>query len=356
MGWESMMDLARLALWMTEGIGHRRLRRLVERFGDASAVLSAPASQLREVLPAAPAGRLAGLSCECLLAAARQEIERADGLGVRVLWREGAGYPSSLHDLTDPPEFVYLMGSLPPSGVGIVGARAADSYSLGVTHGLAGSLARAGMATISGGAVGVDTIAHRGSMEEGGRTIVVLPGGLDHPYPRRNVPLFHQVLSSGGGLLSEAPLGQPPLRRSFPRRNRLIAALSSDVVVIEAREDGGSMYTIQALWTAARYNIGAKFVVCNNESYKLLKLNVQQYWRERDIEEHEFPASFDLSEPPLRFAEIAQSLSVPGLRVEKPEEIAPALDKALSTDGPFLIDLVITNDVPGHKVGCKCGQ
>jgi benzoylformate decarboxylase len=120
--------------------------------------------------------------------------------------------------------------------------------------------------------------------------------------------------------------------------------------------DGGSMYTIQALWTAAHHRVGAKFVICNNHSYKLLKLNIQQYWRERGIPDHEFPASFTLNEPDIDFVALARSLGVPGVRVERPAEIGPALDQALATEGPFLIDLVVTDEVPGHKSGCKCGQ
>jgi len=129
-----------------------------------------------------------------------------------------------------------------------------------------------------------------------------------------------------------------------------------DNTVIGFTGDGGSMYTIQALWTAAHYNIGAKFVICNNHSYKLLKLNIQQYWQERSITEHEFPDSFDILEPDIQFAQLAQAMGVPGVRVETPEQIEPAIQQALSHDGPFLIDLVITNDIPNHVQHIKCGQ
>jgi benzoylformate decarboxylase len=114
--------------------------------------------------------------------------------------------------------------------------------------------------------------------------------------------------------------------------------------------DGGAMYTIQALWTAAHHNIKAKFVICNNHSYKLLKLNIQQYWRERSYEERDFPASFDLNNPDMHFADMAKGMGVAGVRVEKPEEIGPAIKQALEHDGPFLIDLVISDDVPNHQV------
>jgi thiamine pyrophosphate-dependent acetolactate synthase large subunit-like protein len=120
--------------------------------------------------------------------------------------------------------------------------------------------------------------------------------------------------------------------------------------------DGGSMYTIQALWTAAHHRIGAKFVVCNNRSYELLKLNLRQYWHERELPEREFPASFDLYDPDLRFDGLAQAMGVPAVRVETPEQVAPAIRQALEHDGPFLIDLVITGEIPGHPVHIKCGQ
>jgi benzoylformate decarboxylase len=119
--------------------------------------------------------------------------------------------------------------------------------------------------------------------------------------------------------------------------------------------DGGSMYTIQALWTAAHHGIGAKFVICNNGSYKLLKLNIQQYWRERGMPEHDFPASFDLLQPEIRFDLMAQSMGVASVRVERPDQIGPALDAALADDKPFLIDLVLTDEVAGHG-HVRCGQ
>ena len=129
-----------------------------------------------------------------------------------------------------------------------------------------------------------------------------------------------------------------------------------DKTVIGFTGDGGAMYTIQALWTAARHNINAKFVVCNNLSYRLLQLNIDAYWKEREIPKHDFPLSFDLSSPPIQFHEIARSMSVQSLRVEKPSEIAPAIQQALAHPGPFLIDLVLEGDTHPERVGTTCGQ
>jgi benzoylformate decarboxylase len=123
-----------------------------------------------------------------------------------------------------------------------------------------------------------------------------------------------------------------------------------DKTVIGFSGDGACMYTFQALWTAAHYKIGAKFVVCNNRSYELLKLNIQQYWRERGIAEHDFPPSFDLNGPDIRFDTLAQALGVQAIRVETPEQIEPAIKQALANNDPFLIDLVLTSEVPDHVV------
>ncbi|MEV7418901.1 thiamine pyrophosphate-binding protein [Streptomyces sp. NPDC089919] len=114
-----------------------------------------------------------------------------------------------------------------------------------------------------------------------------------------------------------------------------------DRLVVGFAGDGGSMYTYQALWTAVRHGIAAKFVVCNNRKYRLLDDNIAQYWREREIPEHAFPDSFDLSRPEIDFAGLARSLGAGGTRVEKPDEAAAAVRLMLDHPGPYLVDIQI---------------
>jgi benzoylformate decarboxylase len=119
-----------------------------------------------------------------------------------------------------------------------------------------------------------------------------------------------------------------------------------DKVVFGFSGDGGSISTIQALGTAARHGIGVKFVVCNNRSYRILKYNLQRYWA--DLPPHpqrKFPESFDLSTPELRFDLLAEGQGVAAIRVERPEEIAPALDRAFADDRPLLIELMLSADL-----------
>jgi benzoylformate decarboxylase len=123
-----------------------------------------------------------------------------------------------------------------------------------------------------------------------------------------------------------------------------------DRTVIGLTGDGGAMYTYQALWTAAHFRIGAKFVVCNNGGYRLLKFNLLDYWGDRGLTPEQypknFPPSFDIGEPSIDFVQLAAALGVPGVRVTEATEIAPAIRRMLEHDGPFLIDLILEGNVP----------
>jgi benzoylformate decarboxylase len=126
-----------------------------------------------------------------------------------------------------------------------------------------------------------------------------------------------------------------------------LKVLHPEKTVIGFSGDGGSMYTIQALWTAAHHGIAAKFVICNNQSYMLLKLNILQYWQEQVGEAvRPFPKSFELAPPVIDFAALAASLGVAGQRVTHPDEVDAAVAAMLAHDGPYLIDLVIDSAVP----------
>ncbi|MFD0313925.1 thiamine pyrophosphate-binding protein [Streptomyces flavalbus] len=160
--------------------------------------------------------------------------------------------------------------------------------------------------------------------------------------------LFDEALTAGPDLF--APL--PPTKPGHWHQTRggslgvgIPGALGAQLAhpertVVGFTGDGGSMYTFQALWTAARHGIGAKFVICNNSSYKLLEDNIEQYWREQGIPAHDHPEIFDLGRPAIDFAALSKSLGVPALRVEKTGQAASAVAEMLAHRGPFLVDLV----------------
>ncbi|MGM1063256.1 thiamine pyrophosphate-binding protein [Saccharothrix sp. Mg75] len=161
--------------------------------------------------------------------------------------------------------------------------------------------------------------------------------------------VFDEALTASGPLAKHLPPQQPG--RFFQTRGGSLGVgipgalgvklARPELPVVAFTGDGGSMYTIQALWTAARHGIGAKFVICNNRRYHLLDLNIEQYWREQGLSPHAYPAAFDLATPEISFTGLAASLGVPGRRVEKLYEVDAAVEEMLAHDGPYLVDLVI---------------
>jgi len=109
--------------------------------------------------------------------------------------------------------------------------------------------------------------------------------------------------------------------------------------------DGGAVFTLPALWTAAHYRIGVKFVVCNNRSYRILKDNLVVYWRDLDMQQGNFPASFDIHDPNVDYVSLAKGMGVPGVRVTQPGDMAGAIATMLAHDGPYLIDLILEDRV-----------
>ena len=153
-----------------------------------------------------------------------------------------------------------------------------------------------------------------------------------------------RLLTRGGSLGTGFP-GAIGAKLAYP--NRCVVGFSGD---------GGSMYTIQCLWTAARHNVASKFIVCQNRSYKLLQANISKFWQERGITGRDYPLPFDLSKPEICFEEIAQSLGVKGERVVKPDEVKSAIKRMLEHDGPYLINLVLEGDITPELIGVHCGQ
>lgn len=178
-------------------------------------------------------------------ARAGKEIAGCHEKGIAIVTFEDIAYPERLRRLPDPPAFLYVKGRIScedEDAVAIVGSRKASPYGLHVAGMLGREMARAGVTVISGLARGIDTAAHDGALEGGGRTIGVLGSGIDVVYPRENARLFGRLAGSGA-VVTELPLGAPPLPHHFPIRNRVIAALSSAVVVVEAARHSGSLIT-----------------------------------------------------------------------------------------------------------------
>jgi DNA processing protein len=222
------------------------------RVGEREVLLSLAATP--GPLPAAVAARLAeGRDPATLLRVHSPDpgsvAARLDGLGLRFLVSGDEGWPLAATPPDPPCAWLFASGPVPPgaaASVAVVGGRRASPLRRAAARSIGAGLARAGWCVVSGGAVGVDAAAHAGALDAGGRTVVVLGCGLDVAYPRANTGLFARVRSGGGTLVSEHPPSAQPRAAHFLPRNRLIAALSAAVVVVEAAEDSGSLSTARA--------------------------------------------------------------------------------------------------------------
>lgn len=236
--------LSEVRLAMVRGVGPRLRQNLAAAIGDAEAILTSPAGRLAAVegVGSTLAARIAAASEQI---DAQAEVDRAAEHGVSILLRTDPRYPRALSEIHDPPPLLYARGALEPAdqlAVAIVGTRHATRYGLACAARLAGELARAGLTVVSGLARGVDTAAHRGALEAGGRTIAVLASGLLKPYPPENAQ-FALEIAQHGAVLSEASLGMPPMSGAFPQRNRVISGLSLGAIVVEAADRSGSLIT-----------------------------------------------------------------------------------------------------------------
>lgn len=154
-----------------------------------------------------------------------------------------SGYPVGLADLEEPPR-LWKLGTLGEApGIAVVGTRRCTRYGVDLAEAFGSVIARAGWTTVSGLARGIDAAAHRGCLRVSGHGVAVLGSGIDVCYPRENKPIYDQILDRGGAILSEYAPGTPPDRWRFPARNRIIAAMSAAIVVVEAAATGGALIT-----------------------------------------------------------------------------------------------------------------
>src|SRR6185312_4659568 len=223
----------------------RAAAKLLERFGSAVAVYKATRAELEHLR--LPPETVDAIIARNLRSTAEAEIPAVRRVGGDILLLDDGVYPSSLREIYDPPIVLYVKGAwsecLDQPCIGIVGSRRCSTYGQNSAIMLARDLAQRGVTVVSGLARGIDAAAHRGALDAGGRTIAVLGTGIDEVYPRDHKKLAAEVLERGGALISQFPLGTPPVSENFPYRNRIISGLSLGVVVVEAAENSGSLIT-----------------------------------------------------------------------------------------------------------------
>lgn len=238
-----------LALTMVPGLGPRRISLLIEALGSPEAVLGSSASQI---------ARIKGIGSSTAVSIAEhlhrsidqvdRELHRIARAGAFVVSIEEPHYPPMLAQIPSAPPILMIRGAFDHTGANrytaaIVGSRSCSVYGSEQAARFGGALASAGLTVISGGARGIDTAAHRGALEAGGKTAVVLGCGIGEAYPPENRDLFDEIVASGGAIISELPVDTKPDAKNFPARNRIISGLSLGVVVIEAGHKSGALIT-----------------------------------------------------------------------------------------------------------------
>jgi DNA processing protein len=334
-----------IALNMTPGVGPRVTARLLEHFGSAEAIFEAPRRELA-LLRLTPEA-IDSIASRELHARAEVEIEQVRKLGGDILVLDDGVYPALLRETYDPPVVLYVKGAwnecLERPCVAVVGSRRCSTYGQNASLMMSRELAQRGVTIVSGLARGIDASAHRGALECGGRTVAVMGTGLDRIYPRDHQKLADEILNRGGALVTQFPLGTPPVSENFPYRNRVISGLSLGVLVIEAAENSGSLITARLAMEQNREvfavpgNITSRNSFGTNYLIKGAGAKLVQQWQ--DVA-GELPPEIaaQLLPPPSRKAKKGELLDQ--LKLSPPDLSEPesAVFKLLSTDTPLQID------------------
>jgi DNA processing protein len=340
-----------IALSFVIGVGSRTAAMLIDKFGSPGACFEASSYALES----------AGVNRQAIDAIksseprekAQREIEELRRLSAEAIVLRDERYPALLRETYDPPIVIYAVGALQRAlsqpVVAVVGSRLCSTYGRNVAEKLSRDLAERGVTIISGLARGIDACAHRAALEVKGLTIGVMGTGLDDCYPKENRKLADRI-AAHGALVTEFPLGSPPISQNFPFRNRVISGMSLGVLVVEGAERSGSLITARLAYEQGRDVFAVPGNITSGKSFGpnyLIKDGAKLVQGWRDIVE-EFAIA--LKEPILA-AERGE------LRAEQRAmdevKLAPSEKRVLSmlkVDEPLHIDQLIT------KSGMNLGE
>ncbi|HEY9096451.1 MAG TPA: DNA-processing protein DprA [Hydrogenophaga sp.] len=235
-----------LRLVLTPGVGNDSARKLLATFGLPRGLFNQPVAGLATVVGERLA-RALQQTPESLDAEVDKAANWLEAKNHHLLTLGDSAYPAALLQMSDPPLMLYVVGALDalerPNKIAIVGSRNPTPQGQINARQFATALGEAGLCVVSGLALGVDGAAHEGALAANAATIAVVGTGLDRVYPKRHLDLAHRIAAQGGAIVSEYPLGTPPLPAHFPQRNRIIAGLCQGTLVVEAAVASGSLIT-----------------------------------------------------------------------------------------------------------------
>lgn len=336
-----------IALNMTPGVGPRAATKMLECFGSADSVFHARRSELESL-------RLKPETIESIMKRefeekALAEFDAVKELGGDILILDDGSYPALLREIADPPITLYVRGAwqacFEQPCVAVVGSRMCSTYGKNAAEMLARDLASRGICIVSGLARGIDTHAHLGAISGDGRTIAVLGTGIDDCYPKENRKLVDEILANGGAVVTQFPLGTPPLKDNFPYRNRIISGLCMGILIVEASERSGSLITARLAMEQNREVMAVPGNITSRNSFGtnyLIKAGAKLVQQWQDV----------VAELP---SEVAAAILPPKIEQDtnaaepKQQELAPAglsenetrVWRLLSPDDPVHIDKLL---------------
>jgi DNA processing protein len=275
-----------IALNMIRGIGPRTANQLIDRFGSPAQVFAA--SRLALETAGLKPETIQELHDSEVLDKAGAEIERLEKLNAHVITREDEEYPQLLREIYDPPIALYLRGDLKKACeqpcLAVVGSRRCSTYGINAAQSIARDLVAQGLTIVSGMARGIDAAAHRGALDAQGLTVAIVGTGLETTYPKEHRRLEEEIAASGA-VVSEFPLGTPPLPQNFPYRNRVLSGLCFGVLVVEAAEHSGSLITARLAYEQGREVFAVPGNITSQTSFGtnyLIKdgAKLVQHWRD----------------------------------------------------------------------------
>ena len=324
-----------LALARVPGLGSASFKKLADHFADPTRALSASEAELRAV-PGLDRLAVDGLRSFAGWDDVREELGKVAAAGASIVPYAAPNYPARLRAIADPPPFLYARGELDGADekiIAVVGSRSASSYGLRITEDLCGGLASLGFTVVSGMARGIDGAAHEAALNAGGRTIAVLGSAVDVVYPPEHEALYCRIRAQGA-VVSELPMGTPPLAFNFPARNRLISGLALGVVVVEATEKSGSLITAALALEQGREVFavpGEAGASRSRGTHRLIRQGAKLVERVEDIIE-----------------EIAPQLA--GRAAARPEPLRPVLPANASVEARKVFEMVLSGPVQIDEV------
>lgn len=315
------------------GLPARRLTDLLLAFsGDPFALISAAPGRWREAAPGLTDKQIDRLSVSVRRDVA-SDLVLMRNLRASVVPFDDPLYPPRLREIADAPPVLFTRGQLHSEDIlslAVVGSRRASSYGMAIAEQFACELSRAGVCIVSGGARGIDTLAHKGALSGGGRTVAFIGCGLDVTYPAENRQLFDQMVDSGNGVIvSEYPFGTTPEPWRFPARNRLISGMSIGTLVIESPVDSGAIITATDAANQGREVFAVPGPINSGRSsgcHKLIQEGAKLVETPNDVlsELGVLQTRMSIPDAPRRFTSIAASRKLP------PELLIPKVNRDTS--------------------------